>query len=399
MRLIVIQYAGDYLEAHRRLQESGTEIYYGHRYALEQLAHLGQMFGETAILCCRSGQKYNTKLPSGLTVIGAGVDPNGGSHVITQLISDYDPTHLVALAPMPRIIRWGITTNRRIFCLFADSFGTNGIRRFFRYGRLTRLLNHRRVEWVANHGINACVSLAKIGVERDKIIPWDWPHARQPRDTPPKMKLDSDVRTLVYVGAVNAQKGIGDVISAVAELKRRGAPVTLKVAGAGDLRRFEVLASRLGVEPEVHFLGLISNDSVLQVMRDASVIVVPSRHSSSEGLPLTIYEALCARTPIVASDHPMFDRRLKHRVNAMIYPAGKPAELAGCVEELFTNQKLYGSLSAAAQGAWEDLQISVKWGELLYRWAGDRAEDRRWLFESRLSSGKYALQLGVPMNL
>jgi len=44
-------------------------------------------------------------------------------------------------------------------------------------------------------------------------------------------------------------------------------------------------------------------------MRSADAIVIPSRHEYPEGLPLTIYEALAARTPIVASDHQCFSAR------------------------------------------------------------------------------------------
>jgi hypothetical protein len=35
MRTLVVQYAGDYREANHRLQTTGTETYYGHRYVLE----------------------------------------------------------------------------------------------------------------------------------------------------------------------------------------------------------------------------------------------------------------------------------------------------------------------------------------------------------------------------
>ena len=35
------------------------------------------------------------------------------------------------------------------------------------------------------------------------------------------------------------------------------------------------------------------------------IVIVPSRHDYPEGLPMTIYEALAMRTPLVVSDHPM----------------------------------------------------------------------------------------------
>jgi glycosyltransferase involved in cell wall biosynthesis len=175
----------------------------------------------------------------------------------------------------------------------------------------------------------------------------------------------------------------------------RGIKVHLKVAGAGEIDKFKALAERLRVGSAVEFLGLVKNDSVQQIMRDAAVVVVPSQHAYPEGFPLTIYEALCARTPLVASDHPMFARRLIDRVNALIYPSGQPVQLAGRIEELLADQHLYASLSSAAQEAWEGLQVPVKWGDLLYRWICRREEDIRWLREHRLTSGRYDSQTGL----
>ena len=137
---------------------------------------------------------------------------------------------------------------------------------------------------------------------------------------------------------------------------------------------------------QVAFLGLIPNAEVGACMRAASVVVVPSQHAYPEGLPLTIYEALCARTPIVASDHPMFVRRLVHRETALIYRAGKPGELADGIAELIADPALYAALSAASQRAWDGLQIPLKWGDLIARWLGGTEDDRHWLAAQSLAA-------------
>ena len=378
-RLMIVQFAGDYLEAHRRLEDTGTEIYYGHRYVLEQLERFAHAFGETAILCCLSPRVYDVRLPNSVTVIGAGAHPLWNGRAVTRIVRHYDPTHLIVLGPLPGVIRWGIRRGRRVMCLFADSFNTGRLRRFLRYGRLAALLNDHRVEWVANHGVNACESLGRIGVSRSKIVPWDWPYHRQPSDLSPKTGAGKGMPTLVFVGLIHRKKGLGDVLAAIAALKARGVRATLNVAGGGDIATFEAMAEKLGIGDEVSFLGLIPNGSVLQLMREATIVVVPSRHDYPEGLPLTIYEALCSRTPIVASDHPMFSRHLVHRESAMIFPAGDPLKLSEAIVELLTDDPLYGRLSSQAQLSWERLQVPVKWGDLLFRWVRDTGEDRGWI--------------------
>jgi len=385
-RILIVQYAGDYLAAYERLQASGTETYYGHRYVLEQLGLIAQTIGETAILCCKSDQLYDQVLPSGLRIIGAGPQKNWNTPATMKIVSDFDPTHLIILGPLTQLIRWGLKTDRKVLCLFADSFEIHPLRRLIRYGRIASLLNDDRIEWIANHGLSSCLSLAKIGVKRDKIIPWDWTYVRQPKDNEPKQAAGTDAINLFFAGLISERKGVRDLISAVAILKKAGLQVRAKLAGAGEIDKFRDVAAAQGVGQEVEFLGLIPNTSVVDHMRAATIVVVPSQHAYPEGLPLTIYEALCACTPIVASDHPMFVRRLSHRDTAMIYKAGKPAELAGCIRDLLADPQLYHALSASSQRTWESLQIPVKWGDLITAWlSGDKAR-RRWLYENRLGS-------------
>ena len=390
MRLLLVQYAGDYLSAHEFLQSSGTEAYFGHRYVLEQIGELSTRVEDIAILCCLSPTAHDQRLPSGVRVIGTGIGKNWSNSETWRVIRDFAPTHLVVLGPLTGAIRWGLKTNCKLLCILADSFEINPVRRFLRYGRLPSLLNNPRVTWVGNHGVNSCRSLQNYGVNPDKIVPWDWLHARQPQDSSVRSSAGPGPWSLFFAGQVTERKGIRDVISAIALLKARGLQVTARIAGQGEIDRYGCIAEEQGVRDRIDFLGLIPNHMVLEHMRAASLVVVPSQHAYPEGLPLTIYEALCARTPIVASDHPMFFRRLVHEENALIYRAGRVSELADRIEQLLRDRALYERISEASQRAWEKLQIPIKWGDLVRCWL--TADENGWqlLHDHRLSSGLYS---------
>jgi glycosyltransferase involved in cell wall biosynthesis len=139
----------------------------------------------------------------------------------------------------------------------------------------------------------------------------------------------------------------------------------------------------------VEFLGLVKNTAVVGLMRDADLVLVPSRHEYPEGFPMTIYEALCSRTPIVASDHPMFLRQLKPGQNAMIFAAGQAIDCAAQIEKALSTPPLYESISQATYSTWKNLQIPVKWGDMLTSWLHNSPQDQEWLFQHRLSSGYY----------
>jgi glycosyltransferase involved in cell wall biosynthesis len=385
-RVMIVQWAGDFRAAWRLRQQAGGETYYGHAYILDQLERLRTSHGEVAIMCCLSPERYQEVLPNGVTVIGAKLHPKREAAAVLKLIADWDPTHLIVLGPLPRLIRWGVMTGRRVLCQFADSFDINPLVRLYRYGRLARLLNDARVEWVSNHGVNACRSLVRLGVDPAKVLPWDWPYQRRPDQTPPRTAIPEGETSLLFVGTLQPNKGIGDTIEAVAALRRRGRAVRLRVAGGGDTDRFRALAEKSGVADLVEFLGVIPNAEVFGWMLRSTAVVVPSRHAYPEGLPLTIYESLCARVPILASDHPMFAGHLVDRETAMVFPASRPAALAAKLEELVGDPALYARLSLNAAAAWERMQNPVKWGDVLFHWLGDGPADRQWLADHRLPS-------------
>jgi glycosyltransferase involved in cell wall biosynthesis len=195
---------------------------------------------------------------------------------------------------------------------------------------------------------------------------------------------------LIYVGALSEAKGTGDALRALAQTAIRGRSATLSIAGGGPLEYFQALARTLRVDRAVEFLGLVPHRRVLELMREHDVVLVPSRHSYSEAMPMTIYEAFCARTPLIASDHPMFRDRVVDRVSGLIFPASDPAALAQRIGALADDPPLYASLSYHAKEAWERLQCPVKHHDLYSRWLSGTDADRRWLASHSLASGLYS---------
>jgi glycosyltransferase involved in cell wall biosynthesis len=157
----------------------------------------------------------------------------------------------------------------------------------------------------------------------------------------------------------------------------------------------EGLARELNLGGQVRFAGLVANEDVPDAMRAADAVVIPSRHEYAEGLPLTIYEALAARTPIIASDHPMFRGALTHDESALVFPAKDIGALASAIRRLASDADLYARLSANSDAAWQALQLPVTWGALIERWLSDSADDREWIREHRLTSGVYDQEIAV----
>jgi glycosyltransferase involved in cell wall biosynthesis len=117
---------------------------------------------------------------------------------------------------------------------------------------------------------------------------------------------------------------------------------------------------------------------------------VPSRHSYPEGLPLTIYDSYCSRTPLVASDHPMFRGRVEDGFAALVFRAASPESLAERADELLRSPELYARLSRNSAEAWAKLQLPVRWGDLLQHWLLGGEASREYFARFNLAAGPYA---------
>jgi len=391
MRLLIVQYAGDYREAVQRFAKGEDETYYAQKYSVDAVAEIGQRIEEAVVICCMTTEPYNEVLQNGVRAIGAGFKQKIEVKKLLKLIEEQNPTHLIARTPIREVFQWAIQRNIQILAVFAESISTKSIKSNLRNYLLTKLLNKKQVKYVCTYGVNSSILFKKIGVNPEKIIPWDFILSLTPGSYLPKNLQREDELKLFYVGSLIEPKGVGDILESLAILRAKDLPVSLTIVGQDETGFFTNKAKKLNVEDFVSFLGIVPNKFIVDLMRESDVVLVPSRHEYPEGFPLTIHHALCARTPIIASDHPMFRNSLEHGLNAMIFPAGNSAVLADCIEKLHSNSALYLKLSTASYDTWNQLQIPVKWADLIKRWLCDSHENQQWLFDHRLSSGRYDL--------
>jgi glycosyltransferase involved in cell wall biosynthesis len=102
---------------------------------------------------------------------------------------------------------------------------------------------------------------------------------------------------LLFVGRINAQKGIELLLRALA-VTTTGA--SLDVVGDGpDAERLKALAGELEIGDRVRWLGALPQQKLTEYYRAATALVVPS---INEGLGLVAVEAQLCETPVIAFD-------------------------------------------------------------------------------------------------
>jgi glycosyltransferase involved in cell wall biosynthesis len=393
MRLTIVQYGGDYREAWERFDRGGKANYQAQRYSVSFVGSLAKRLEQVSIICALTDEPYDVMLPNKVRAIGAGLRDGFDPHELISPVARTEPTRLTMVTPLVPVLNWAHRHRVRTITTLADSFRNDGLRSRLRHMRLAHVLNRRHVEWAGNHGVGACLSLFRIGVRQDKIIPWDWPPSHRPSEGASRTLNQSRPLRLVYVGSVTEDKGVGDLLRALHQVGP--SKPSLTIIGRDPDGRMAELAASLGMSDQVDFAGVIPNEDVPTAMRAADAVVIPSRHEYPEGLPLTIYEALAARTPIIASDHPMFHGALTHEENAIVFPAADALALGSAIKRLGSDPELYAKLSSNSEAAWRALQLPVTWGALIEHWLRDTPEDMKWLRDHSLASGIYEEQIAA----
>jgi glycosyltransferase involved in cell wall biosynthesis len=105
------------------------------------------------------------------------------------------------------------------------------------------------------------------------------------------------VRSICFIGRLADEKGLPHLIRALEGVKKEWEGIKLFIVGDGPLRSdLEALARQLSLMEEIVFTG--NTDSVLSYYQAADVFVLPSL---SEGLPLSLLEALSCGLPVIAT--------------------------------------------------------------------------------------------------
>lgn len=374
-RLLIVQ-TGDFGAAWARLAAGEPETYRDQYVSVRFVAGLARDFDLTTLAIC--SRPHDETLAPGLHALGL-ARASLSRRRIAGLFDRLAPTLLIARSPFLPVL--AEARRRRIPTLpcFADLFAPAGPRGRLRAWRLARLLKAPHVPGVANHSLNASLSVVKVlGLPADRVVPWDWSPLR-PAGPPKPAMADPARPRCFYAGTLSEAKGLGDCLDALAILHGRGIRARLSAAGPGDPQPWAARAAALGLGDAVDLPGLLPNAEVRAGMAAHDLVIVPSRHDYPEGLPNTIYEGLASRSPLVLSDHPAFRGRIRDGTGGLVFRAGDPADLAGAIERLCADPALYARLSLASGTALEALHVGLEWPDLVRHFLDDPRNRGGWV--------------------
>lgn len=150
---------------------------------------------------------------------------------------------------------------------------------------------------------------------------------------------DHSEHVALFVGRLSAEKGIQVLLDA---WQTSGGGIHLRIIGNGPL--VELVREHARRNPEITFLGEQTREQVIEQMKLARLLVLPSLWA--EGLPFVSLEAMAVGLPILCSDFQNLDAIVVQPKCGWSFKAGSP-----------------GALVRVLRAVWEDDGEMIKRGD------------------------------------
>ncbi|MBT9455303.1 MAG: glycosyltransferase [Burkholderiaceae bacterium] len=132
-----------------------------------------------------------------------------------------------------------------------------------------------------------------------------WPQQRTPRP----------IRTFLFLGRFERDKGIHELLEAFAKVRRQVPDVKLLLGGDGDTSLIERAVAQHDMAQDVTRLGWVSGETKRNAFAAADALVLPSY---VEALPVAMLEAMSCGLPVVVSNVGSIPEVISDGVNGLL---------------------------------------------------------------------------------
>lgn len=222
------------------------------------------------------------------------------------------------------------------------------------------------------------------GVDLSQFVPLEETKTKKvPAKIYRKFRLPANKPLVLYVGRVDPEKSISNVVTAFAGVLEKVPEAILVIVGDGtDRRHLEDLASALGIEKSVRFLGRVYPPDIMDLYRAGKIFATASE---TETQGIVLIEAAATGLPLVAVDGGAVRELCQHKKNGILCHPGDITEITDALVKLLQNEDVrqrYAKHSLAVAQK-HDLNRTLRRFEEIYQEAielkGKKVPKRRWL--------------------
>ena len=199
--------------------------------------------------------------------------------------------------------------------------------RFFRYFIFKKadsitVISNYLAQYVRSQNSKVPISIIPNGVDVGKFKP----------------EGEHNPKTIITSSRLVKKNGIGDLVDAIAVVKKEVPDIKLLIVGSGEqAKELKTKSSFLGLENNIEFIGEVLNDLLPKYLAKASIFVRPSL---SEGLGIAFLEAMAAGLPIVATPVGGIPDFLKDGETGLFCKVNNPEDIAEKINTILSDDNL-----------------------------------------------------------
>ncbi len=161
-----------------------------------------------------------------------------------------------------------------------------------------------------------------------------------------RFHLDEKRQRVLYVGRVDPEKSISNVVMAFAEVHDQVPNAELVIVGDGiDRSHLVDLVKSLDLEKSVKFLGRVMLPDIVDIYR-ASTVFATASETETQGIVLI--EAAATGLPLVAVDAGAVRELCQNKKNGILCKPGDTSEMAKALVKILTDNELQKKYSTAS---------------------------------------------------
>lgn len=181
----------------------------------------------------------------------------------------------------------------------------------------------------------------------------------------PQNLIDQAAQTFIYLGRIEENKGIFDLLDAFEQLAEIYPDLKLFYAGSGGFEK--ALEARINAtKADVTFLGKLTASAVHDILIKTDILVCPTRSAFNEGLALVCIEAAIHGVPSVMSSIVPASELLTD--GCVVFPVDDKQALKSALEKLIKHPENIDKLrSRLLHKSDQFFDRSKSWGKALYK--------------------------------
>ena len=171
----------------------------------------------------------------------------------------------------------------------------------------------------------------------------------------------------VFAGGLSEDRGLLEVVEALALLHKRGVNATLRLAGPAEgsfLERLMSRAKNLNIQSQVSYHGVLQKAEAYAFQNSGAIGLVTylPRPNSMASMPNKLVECMAMRLPVVFSNFPNYIEIAGVTGSGIAVDPTKPKEIADALERLIKTPDLARTMGLAGRRAAEEK----------FSWEGDK---------------------------